>query len=186
MTQEFLHELLAEVQRRFYPTVRGEIPQLFHQHRRQLLKALTWPAVWWRQRGFKSEITPARYRGEILTVLDGVAGHGDKVRMNVTGLAQSGFFPAYLLKCIQQHYGHHGEALYERAKPLRDTPVAGEVLGDCVNFEAVLAHTTRNEAAAARQRPRETGLDLDELARAHTLIAPPKRKAKGEATLPLF
>jgi hypothetical protein len=175
MKQSFLDSLLAEVQTRFY---QGVPEREFYAQRRGLIRALTWPAVWWRKRGFQTEITPDHYRGIILKVLGEVATHADQVKVVAARAGESGFFPAYLLKCLQNYYGYHGESLYESAKPLRDGLAPGDsiAIGDRVDFGAVLKAATRNAAAA---QPREV-LDLAVLAAARDLVAV-KRPAKAAA-----
>ena len=179
MTREFLDGLLAEVQRRFYSKANL---RTFYAHRRQLVRAVTWPASWWRQRGFRTELPPDRYRGVLMEVFTGIEGHGDQVKIRPAEMGGSGFFPAYLLKCIQDHYGHHGESLFYSAKPLCDgvapgDPAAGKfAMGDCVNLGDLVGHATRN----AHQRPTGPVLDLEELAKAHKLIGAPKRSAPAD------
>lgn len=185
MTHDFLNGLLAEIQRRFYAKVEA---RAFYAHRRQLIRAVTWPAVWWRKRGFRTELPPDRYRGVILEVLTGIEGHGDQVKIKPAEMGGSGFFPAYLLKCIQQHYGHQGESLYYSAKPLRDAGhvaiAGGSTLGDCVDLDAIVGRVRAFSSRTRDPRPQTQNpgplLDLDELARAHALIATPKRAPKTE------
>lgn len=190
MTQSFLEGLLAEIQRRFYAAAPA---RTFHAHRRQLIRAVTWPAVWWRKRGFRTELPPARYRGVLLEVIEGIEGHGAEAKVQPAEMGGSGFFPAYLLKCIQQHYGHNGESLYYSAKPLRDGVAPGGKfeMADCIDIDALVHHAQRFAPVPAGEPGTNTGprargngatLDLEELARAHALISTPKRKPRADTS----
>lgn len=45
--------------------------------------------------------------------LDAIADHGDPARYN-------GYFPAYLLKCLQDWFDRHGDELYGELKHIRN------------------------------------------------------------------
>jgi hypothetical protein len=101
-------ELLATIQRRFYAT---QPSADFHRDRRALLYALTWLATWLEHRGLTC--TPARYRAWLLERLEAIATHGDPARYG-------GYFPAYLLKCLQDWMRHHGDELDTELKHVRN------------------------------------------------------------------
>ncbi len=133
-------ELLRQVRARFYPT--GE--QAFYRDRRMLLYALSWPAVWLEQRGLTC--SAARYHTIVIQRLDAIAAHGDPARYGA-------YFPAYLLKCLQDWFQHHGHELYDELKHIRNA------------LDQVLASV--RSAAHVRRDARP----LDVLASAHRLIA---------------
>lgn len=178
MTREFLDAMIDDVRDRFYAEAE---PRTFYAQRRQLVRALTWPAIWWRRRGFRTEITPENYRRVITSVLDGIGKHGDAAKIKSGTMGASGFFPAYLLKCIQDHYQYHGESLYETAKPLRDTVHSGDTLGDCIDIDRLVLDMRSRQKATVPAKPKVV-LDLEELAKAAQLIGPPKKKKKQLST----
>lgn len=142
-----LGELLAESRRRFYA---AKPVAEFQRDRRRLLYALSWPADWLERRGLFCP--PARYRALVVARLDAVRAHGDPARYGA-------FFPSYLLKCLQDHFAHHGDELHDELKHLRN---AIELVTGALRF------AEDDRAAHARQ--------IDVLARAHRLLraqAPP-------------
>ena len=76
-----------------------------------LLYALTWPAVWLERRALTC--SPARSRSLLHDRLEAVAAHGDPARYG-------GYFPAYLLKCLQDWFQHHGDELDAELKQVRN------------------------------------------------------------------
>jgi len=105
---EAVHQTLATIRRRFYS---AQPPAAFHRDRRMLLSALTWPAVWLERRALTC--SPARYRSLLDDRLEAVAAHGDPARYG-------GYFPAYLLKCLQDWFQHHGDELDAELKHVRN------------------------------------------------------------------
>ena len=103
--------LLRLVQRRFYPATTPEARRHFYRDRRMLLYALSWPAAWLEQRGLTC--SPTRYRALMAERLAAIAAHGDPARYGP-------YFPAYLLKCIQDWFRHHGDELYDELKHIRN------------------------------------------------------------------
>jgi hypothetical protein len=105
---EALQQLLAAIERRFYGTLpRGD----FHRDRRMLVYAITWPSTWLHGRGLTC--SPSRYNLLIAQRLEAIAAHGDPCRYGA-------YFPAYLLKCLQDWFQHHGEELYDELKHVRN------------------------------------------------------------------
>ena len=103
-TDGAVRQLLEEVRCRFYA---GHPARDFHRDRRMLLYALTWPASWLERRGLTC-------LGRLLTDrLVVIAAHGDPARYGA-------YFPAYLLKCLQDWFDHHGEQLYGELKHIRN------------------------------------------------------------------
>jgi hypothetical protein len=105
---ETVRQLLGAVQRRFYAV---QSPRDFHRDRRMLLYALTWPAVWLERRGLTC--SARRYHALLADRLAEIALHGDAARYGA-------YFPAYLLKCLQDWFQHHGDELYDELKHIRN------------------------------------------------------------------
>ena len=103
-------KLLAQIKQHFYICQSSE--KQFYADRRILLYALTWPGKWLNQRGLQMD---ARQYEELLTQrLKANAQHGKPERYEH-------YFPAYLLKCLQDWFAHHGERLYEELKHVRNS-----------------------------------------------------------------
>ena len=100
--------LLGELQKRFYVQVDQS---LFYRDRRALAKALSWPALWLDHRGVYC--SQARYRALLVARLEAIEHHG------VTRM-YGAYFPAYLLKCLQDWFAWHGEELYLELKHARN------------------------------------------------------------------
>lgn len=131
-------ELLRAVQQRFYAT---QPPSHFPRDRRRLLYALSWPATWLEHRGLTC--SAARYRALVADRLVDIAAHGDPARYGA-------YFPAYLLKCLQDWFQHHGDELYEELKHIRnclDQVLASVPLATMVQRDA---HHTELLAATHR------------------------------------
>jgi hypothetical protein len=156
-----LEALLCAVQQRFYPTGDPARRAQLHRDRRHLIHALCWPAAWLRQRGLTC--SQQRYHALLVTQLDAISTHGDPRRY-------SAYFPAYLLKCLQDHFRHHGDTLYDELKHLRNA------------LDRILA----SPALAARVQHHAEHLDL--LATAHRLTRPqPRRTSPSDCgQLPLL
>jgi hypothetical protein len=105
---EAVQQLLNSVLRRFYRTLPA---RAFHRDRRMIVYALTWPSTWLRDRGLTC--SPARYNLLIAQRLEAIAAHGDPCRYGA-------YFPAYLLKCLQDWFQHHDEELYDELKHVRN------------------------------------------------------------------
>jgi len=135
-----VHQLLEALRLRFYA---AQPPTDFHRDRRMLLYALTWPAVWLDRRALTC--SPARYQSLLADRLEAIALHGDPARYGQ-------YFPAYLLKCLQDWFQHHGDELYTELKHVRNAL-------DQVLASARFAAAVRHEAYT-----------LDLLASAHQLL----------------
>lgn len=124
-------DLLELVRVHFYA---GSQPAQFHRDRRMLLYAVTWPAVWLERRGlFCSQ---RRYKTLIAERLDAIRAHGEPARYGA-------YFPAYLLKCLQDFFQRHGDDLYVELKHVRNA---------LESLQASLVFTER----ASYQRSRKT------------------------------
>jgi hypothetical protein len=132
------HELLEQVRVHFYA---GSQPARFHHDRRMLLYAVTWPAVWMERRGlFCSQ---RRYRTLIEERLDAIRAHGEPARYGA-------YFPAYLLKCLQDFFERHGDDLYIELKHIRNA--LESLRGSLVFAERASEQSRRIEALAAAHR----------------------------------
>lgn len=155
---EALQQLLNSVERRFYRTLPA---RAFHRDRRMIVYAITWPSVWLCSRGLTC--SAARYNLLIAQRLEAIAAHGDPCRYGA-------YFPAYLLKCLQDWFKHHGEELYDELKHVRNA--LDQVLA-CVRFAAVVQNDAHH---------------LEVIASAHRLIHA-RRASHGKRDarqLPLF
>ena len=91
-----VQELLEQIRGDFYHDLP---PQHFFRDRRMLLYALSWPATWLQQRALTMH--PPRYR-KLILLFNQIKTHADRDKLAV-------YFPAYLLKSLQQYLFHHGE-----------------------------------------------------------------------------
>jgi hypothetical protein len=131
-------QLLEEMRGRFYA---AQPPRDFHRDRRMLIYALTWPAVWLEQRALTC--SASRYHSLIAERLAEIAALGNPARYGA-------YFPAYLLKCLQDWFQHHGEELYDELKHIRNA--LDQVLA-CARFGAgVQRDAQHTEILAATHR----------------------------------
>lgn len=100
-------ELLQSIRLRFYAQRSAD----YHRDRRGLLHAVTWPATWLDERGLTC--SPQRYQTLIDQRLHAITAHGDPLRYG-------GYFPSYLLKCLQDWFDRHGDDLYSELKHIRN------------------------------------------------------------------
>lgn len=133
-----VRQLLEEVRRQFYG---GQPTRDFYRDRRMLLYALTWPAAWLEARALTC--SAARYHALLGERFVDIAVHGDPARYGA-------YFPAYLLKCLQDWFQHHGEGLYDELKHIRNA--LDQVLASA-RFAARVQHDARHtEILAATHR----------------------------------
>jgi hypothetical protein len=153
-----VRQLLEEVRSRFYA---NQPERHFHRDRRMLLYALTWPAVWLERRGLTCPA--ARYRTLLAERLATIAAHGDPVRYGA-------YFPAYLLKCLQDWFGRYGDDLYGDLKHLRNA------------LDQVLANVR------LAQRVQRDAQHVELLAATHRLIRAQREQSArpDDRQLPLF
>lgn len=100
-----VRDLLGVIHRQFYPDAEKEL----YQDRNFLLRAVTFPAKWLKQRGVA--LPEKEYRALLLTIFTTIKHHG------ATGQIRR--FSAYFLHCVQEHMKHHGEEYYDRGKQIR-------------------------------------------------------------------
>jgi len=109
-TERVLEALLETVRKEFYATTDTAQPKChFHRDRRRLLHALSWPAHWLQARNLI--VSAEHYRRIIEQQLAGIVEHGDRS-------SYQAYFPRYLLKCLQGHFRHRGDLLYEEVKAI--------------------------------------------------------------------
>jgi hypothetical protein len=137
-TDSAVRQLLEEVRCRFYAV---QPVRDFHRDRRMLLYALTWPAVWLERRALTC--SAARYHALIAERLVAIAVHGDPARYGA-------YFPAYLLKCFQDWFHHHGEELYDELKHIRNA--LDQVLASVRFAAGVQRDAQHSELLAATHR----------------------------------
>jgi hypothetical protein len=154
-----IDDLLSAIRGGFYAG--RPDPRDFHRDRRALLYALTWPAVWLDRRGLSC--SPQRYRSLIADRLHAIRAHGDPA-------CYSAFFPAYLLKCLQDFFERHGDELCGELKHIRNA------------LDQVLA------SARFAARIREQSRHLDVLVATHRLLHEQRacRVARDSRQLDLF
>ena len=105
-------ELPAELVGDLMSAVRGLYcgdPAWFKERHLIMEFVVSWPAKWLNRKGVS--LPPDRYKQIVLGIIQGVKQHGE------TGKIYS--WPAYLGKCVQEHFQHNGEQIYEEAKDLR-------------------------------------------------------------------
>lgn len=107
VAEQVIDSLLGQIAREYY---NGGKDTRYHAHRRGLIHAICWPATWFRQRAI--HLSDARYKAIIEERLADIRIHGcaDKARA---------YFPKYLLTCLQNHFLHRGDTLYEQYKHVR-------------------------------------------------------------------
>ena len=107
VAEQVIDALLSQIAREYYNSGKDK---RYHAHRRGLIHAICWPATWFKQRGI--HLCDARYKTIIEECLAEIRRHGcaDKARA---------YFPKYLLTCLQKHFLHCGDHIYEQYKHVR-------------------------------------------------------------------
>lgn len=106
MPREIVGDLLGVIRGQFC----GDLPdKKWFQQQRFFLRVVTWPAGWLKSRGVT--LTPERYKAVLVGIFGDIKTHG------TTGAVKH--WPGYLLHCVQEHFKHHGDELYEEAKAVR-------------------------------------------------------------------
>ncbi len=144
-----LQPLLEYIQKNFYTN----LPRTrYHEDRKMLLYALTWPAHWLAARSLRARSD--HYRRILLDRLHQIRVHGDPSTYRR-------YFPRYLLKVLQDWFRHHGDELYEQLKH------ASYI------FEW-LVKTIENRPPPKPDTHAEHTVEI--LAKAHHMLRPPKKK----------
>ncbi len=107
VAEQVIDALLSQIAREYYKAGKDK---RYHAHRRGLIHAICWPATWFQQRAI--HLCDARYTAIIEERLAEIRIHGcaDKARA---------YFPRYLLTCLQKHFLHRGDSIYEQYKHVR-------------------------------------------------------------------
>jgi hypothetical protein len=155
-----LHALTRIVRRQFCPDLTDDD---WYPHLRFIKRVLTYGASYLNKRGVT--LPPARYEAIYQDIFQGIKAHGQ------TG--SIGYWPGYLLRCVQSHFKHHGDEYYEEGKNMRALA------------ERALYATQRAQEAAQAADP------LEAYAQAHAVLAARKRRpgarpAKGPKQEDLF
>lgn len=161
LPQEVVWELLAVVRNQFCPEM-GD--GAWFQSLRMFKRVVCYPAAELARAGVS--LPPERYRARLLEVLTSIKRHGDTGNVH--------YWPGYLLKCVKEHWAHHGEDWLQEGKSIR------------TRAEAVLL-------ATGRAAERGTGPDMVEvLAATYAALSspgagrkkrPPKVREQGELNL---
>ena len=107
IAQQIIDTLLGHIAREHY---QGHNDIRFHQHRRALTHAICWPATWFKEKNI--HICDTRYQAIIEQRLSEITTHAAIHKTQA-------YFPNYLLKCLQNHFLHRGDSIYEQYKHLR-------------------------------------------------------------------
>jgi hypothetical protein len=103
---EIIDDLMGSIRNGFYPgDERWFADQEFIRRR-----VVTWPAAWLNSRGVT--LKPERYKELLLGIIIEIKRCGKTEAVK--------YWPGYLAHCVQQHFKHHGEEIYEEAKAVRN------------------------------------------------------------------
>ena len=100
---ELVDQMLGVIRREFYAN-RPE--KKYWQDRRDLIRAITWPARHLNDLG--ARLPGSKHRAILETVINTVKRHGNRDRIER--------FSMYFLHCVQEHMRFHGAAYYTAAK----------------------------------------------------------------------
>lgn len=105
--QEIIQDILGVIRRQFYADAP---PKKWFQDRAFILRnVVLYPAGWLNAKAVT--LPPARYKQIILEVLQDIKRHG--------ATDSIAYWPGYLRHCLQQHFRHNGEQIYNEAKSAR-------------------------------------------------------------------
>lgn len=150
--KDIVDDLMGVIRRQFYCDAPPK--QWFQDQSFIRRRVVLWPAHWLNERGVT--LRPERYKGILLEILQGIKHHGE------VGAVR--FWPGYLAHCVQQHFKHNEEAIYNEGKALRATletvllAAQGAVQSRPADPVATLSDAydllkVRKRSAAPRQRP---------------------------------
>lgn len=155
-----VRELVRRLQEEFYPETvgaKGRAAGPFYADLRMLRLCVTWPAGFWRRRGFA--LGRKRYREALETLIAEV-----KANRQIAP-EQMGNRGRYLLTCVQRWWERNWEPFYEEAKAARAVPAlvakelarltaeprAEEEVVDVLRAAAAVLEGERRARARARQ-----------------------------------
>lgn len=157
---EIVAAILRAIRLQFCPDLSDKEWFKAHYHFIKM-RAVLWPAAFMKKKGFS--VPPERYKAILFGILQEIKRHGD------TGRVQ--YWPAYLTKCIQDHFNHQWETYYQEAKTVR-------------------AATDRALLAFSRGSAPAPEANVDDLATAVAVLRSPggkkRRPVKMEKQLGLF
>lgn len=115
-----------------------------HYIRREII---LWPASWLKERGMVMD--PVRYKALIVEKLQDVKRNCAQAKFT--------YFPAYLARCIRDHFHHNEDSIYEEAKALRGqlASVLGKLRPD-QGPDLVDTLTAARDVLMARKRAKRT------------------------------
>ncbi len=146
VAKEVIDTLLGQIAREYYS---GPTDRRYHAHRRGLIHAICWPASWFQERSI--HLSDARYKAIIQKQLREIYQHGNSSK------AQA-YFPKYLLTCLQNHFLHRADSIYEQYRHVR------------YSIEILL------EKLPQRQQSKTNEEMIDVLSQAHRLTRPVRKK----------
>ena len=107
--QEIIQDVLAAIRSACYAS-NDVAPKQWYQDRVFLLqRVVLWPAGWLHKRGVS--LPPARYKEILLGIIKDIRIHGQASTVK--------YWPGYLAKCVQDHFKHNEDNLYNEAKAFR-------------------------------------------------------------------
>ena len=107
VAKQVIDTLLGQIAREYYI---GHTDSRYHAHRRGLIHAICWPAIWFQERSI--HLSDARYKSIIQQRLCDIRDHGNPSQTQA-------YFPKYLLTCLQNHFLHRGDGIYEHYRHVR-------------------------------------------------------------------
>jgi hypothetical protein len=119
-------------------------------------RVILWPATWLNDRGVT--LSPGRYQDILVGIFTLIKQHGQTETVK--------YWPGYLLHCVQEHFKHHGDEIYEEAKALRsrldnvvmglerakDAKPALDPVAELARLQAAMTTATRKKKAPAKSQ----------------------------------
>ena len=154
---EIVSDLLAVIRHQFYPdaSLGGDAAKQWFQDQAFIRTSVVlWPAAWLNKRGVT--LKPERYKQLLLDIFNDIKRHG------ATGAIR--YWPGYLVKCVQEHFRHHEDEIYDEAKQLRTQleralGTAGAAVNRQPDAVTALAEAHRVLANTAKKRRRKPAAD---------------------------
>lgn len=139
---DLVNDLLGVIRNQFYTEDRN---QWFKDQAFLRRNVVLWPADWLNQRGVTLPLD--RYKKILLGVFNTIKIHGDTDAVH--------YWPGYLMHCVQEHFRHHEEEIYEEAKSVRVK--LDQALGKLTPEQRVTADSMRilSEAYKLSASPRK-------------------------------
>ncbi len=106
MPEEIVGDLLGAIRRDFCEEMSA---RKWGQSERFFMRVVTYPASQFNRQGVT--VSPERYKAILLEIFKGIKQHGKTEAV--------GYWPGYLLRCVQRHWACHGHDYYEEGKSIR-------------------------------------------------------------------